>query len=302
MRIRLEPPRTELGVPAPLHSDYLHALKIDVLPVFGIVRQDGILVVSTVDRWNHLFRSKPPELVPGDVLRLGFDEAHLVAYTPDYELTIPSHEKEIMENRSKEVRLVLPSGIRFKLELVWNDAMAFVSEYTGTHKMEHLFCDSKRAVILPPHSRVSIGNRIVVETRHRISWIETQSIFSDYECDFVYCTADVFFDKGGFVVQYDKSVTEECVRSDCVRDERPMLRRTSQSSGRYVFISQDLHNAMRYIARYSFEYALILKHPLSQNRYRIEPFGAVTLMYQSDKYRLGLALETKEEPSWLRLP
>jgi hypothetical protein len=159
--------------------------------------------------------------------------------------------------------------------------------------MDHLFRDSNRAVVLPPHSRVSIGDRIVVETEHRISWIETQSIFSDSAdtvrsyrpdyCDFVYCTADVFFDKGGFVV-----------------DNGPMLRRTSQSSGRYVHISRDLHNAMLYIARHSVEYGLILRNPYI--RYRIEPFGAVTLMYQSDKYRLGLALETKEESSWLRLP
>jgi len=294
MRIRLESPRTKLSVPVPLHRDYLQALKIDVLPVFGIVRQDGILVIGTVDRWNHLFRSDTvrlyKDLVPGDVLRLGLDEARLVAYTPDYEVTIPSHEKEIMENRSKEVRLVLPSGIRFKLELV-HGAMAFVSEYLGTHKIDHLFRESNRAVLLPPYSRVSIGNRIVVETEHRISWIETQSLFSDSDaCDFVYCTADVFFDKGGFFVQ-----------ADCVRGG-PMLRRTSQSSGKYVVISRDLHNAMRYIAQNSFEYGLILHHPLSQNRYRIEPFGAATLMYQSDKYRLGLALETKEESSWLRLP
>jgi hypothetical protein len=270
-------------VPAPLYSDYLQALKLDILPVFGIVRQDGILVVGTVDRWNHLFRSKPPKLIPGDVLRLGFDEAHLVAYTPDYDVPIPSHAKEIIENRSNGVRLVLPSGIRFNLEFVCYGAMAFVSEYLGTHRMEHLR-DSNRAVILPPHSRVSIGNRIVVETKHRISWIETQSIFSD-ACDFVYCTADVFFNKGGFVVE-----------------DGPMLRRTSQSSGKYVVISRDLHNAMLYIAQHSFECALILHHPLSQNRYRIETFGAATLMYQSDKYRLGLALETKEESSWLRLP
>jgi hypothetical protein len=282
MRIRLEPPRTGLSVPVPLHRDYLQSLKIDVLPVFGIVRQDGILVIGTVDRWNHLFRSKT-DLVPGDVLRLGLEEARLVAYTPDYELTIPSHQKDIMENGSDVVRLVLPSGIRFKLELVWNDAMAFVSEYTGGYK-EHLFRDSKRVVLLPPHSRVSIGNRIVVETRHRISWIETQSIFSD-TCDFVYCTADVFFDKGSFFV-----------------DHGPMLRRAPQSSGRYVVISRDLRNAMRYIAQNSFEYGLILHRPLSQNRYRIEPFGAATRMYQSGRYRLGLALETKEESSWLRLP
>ena len=287
MKIRLEPPRAMFCIPLPLRSDYLQALKIDILPVFGIIREDGILVVGTVDRWSHLFRSKPPkDLVPGDVFRLGWGEARLVAYTPDYDISIPSHQNEITENSSKEVRLFLPSGIQFKLELVWNNAMAFVSEYTGAHEMEHLFRDSERAVVLPPHSRVSVGNRIVVETRHRISWIDTQSIFSDSEAsDFVYCTADVFFDKGGFVV-----------------GGGPVLRRTSQSSGRYVIISRDLHNAMRYIAQHSFEYGLILRHPLSQNRYRIEPFGAVTLMYQSDRYRLGLALETKEESSWLRLP
>ena len=296
MRIRLEPPRAELVVPAPLHSDYLQALKIGILPVFGIVREDGILVVGTVDRWNHLFRSKPPkDLVPGDVVRLGWGEARLVAYTPDYEVNIPSHEKEIIENCSDKVRLFLPSERGLWFDTVCEETMTFISERrfdsseVQAMDLAEELRESKRVVLLPPHSRVSTGNRIVVETEHRVSWLQTQSIVSGKPgpCGLVYCTRSVFFSEGTAFV--DKDERGRLVDYDTRHSKHTVFRHFT-TRGLYIEGAVPV------------EYAFILHEPLDERQRGVEPFGAVTLMSCGHSgYRLGLTMAMKEEVWWLKV-